>query len=101
MHNGVDMNGSMGTPIRASADGVVVLAGPQGGYGNCTVIDHGSGIGTLYGHQSAFAVLPGDIVKRGQVIGYVGSTGHSTGAHLHFEVREFGQPVNPVPFLGA
>ena len=99
VHSGVDLNGSMGTPILAAADGIVLIASEQGGYGNCTVIDHGSGIGTLYGHQSEFKVQVGDVVKRGQVIGLVGSTGHSTGAHLHFEVRQFGQPVNPVPFL--
>ncbi len=100
MHNGVDINGTTGTPIRAPADGVVLIAGDVSGYGNCTVIDHGSGLGTLYGHQSEFAVKVGDIVKRGQVIGYVGSTGHSTGPHLHWEVREFGQPFDPVPFIG-
>ncbi len=100
MHNGVDINGTTGTPILAPADGVVLIAGDVSGYGNCTVIDHGSGLGTLFGHQSAFAVKVGDIVKRGQVIGYVGSTGHSTGPHLHFEVREFGQPFDPVPFIG-
>jgi murein DD-endopeptidase MepM/ murein hydrolase activator NlpD len=64
------------------------------------VIDHGQGLGTLYGHQSTLGVQVGDRVKRGQVIGFVGSTGKSTGPHLHWEVRQFGQPVNPVPFLG-
>lgn len=101
MHNGVDLSAPTSTPIRASADGVVVIAGDQGGYGICTVIDHGSGLGTLYGHQSALGVQVGDEVKRGQIIGFVGSTGKSTGPHLHWEVRQFGQPVNPVPFLGA
>jgi murein DD-endopeptidase MepM/ murein hydrolase activator NlpD len=100
MHNGVDLSAPSGTPIRATADGVVVIAGDQGGYGICTVIDHGSGLGTLYGHQSALGVQTGDVVKRGQIIGFVGSTGKSTGPHLHWEVRQFGQPVNPVPFLG-
>ena len=100
MHNGVDINGVMGTPIRAAADGTVVIAGPLGGYGNCTVIDHGSGLGTLYGHQSSIAVTVGQVVKRGDVIGYVGSTGKSTGPHLHWEVRRFGQPIDPVPFIG-
>jgi murein DD-endopeptidase MepM/ murein hydrolase activator NlpD len=100
MHNGVDMNGAMGTPIRAPADGVVLIASDVSGYGNCTVIDHGSGIGTLYGHQSTFNVKVGDIVKRGDIIGFVGSTGHSTGPHLHWEVRKFGQPTDPIPFIG-
>lgn len=100
MHNGVDLAGSSGTPIRATADGEVVIASDQGGYGLCIVIDHGSGLGTLYGHQSALGVQVGDKVTRGQVIGFVGSTGKSTGPHLHWEVRQFGQPVNPVPFLG-
>jgi murein DD-endopeptidase MepM/ murein hydrolase activator NlpD len=101
MHNGVDLSAPSGTPIRASADGVVVIAADQGGYGLCTVIDHGSGMGTLYGHQSTLGVQTGDIVKRGQIIGFVGSTGRSTGPHLHWEVRQFGQPINPLPFLGA
>ena len=101
MHNGVDLAASSGTPIRATADGEVVIASDQGGYGLCIVIDHGSGLGTLYGHQSALGVQAGDKVTRGQVIGFVGSTGKSTGAHLHWEVRQFGQPVNPVPFLGG
>jgi murein DD-endopeptidase MepM/ murein hydrolase activator NlpD len=100
VHEGVDIAGTTGTPIRAPADGVVVIAGEVSGYGNCTVIDHGNGLGTLYGHQSQFAVKVGDRVTRGQIIGYVGSTGHSTGPHLHWEVREFGQPTDPVPFIG-
>jgi len=100
MHNGVDINGAMGTPIRAPADGVVLIAGSVGGYGGCIVLDHGSGLGTLYGHQSAFNSKVGDFVKKGDIIGYVGSTGHSTGPHLHWEVRKFGQPTDPIPFIG-
>ena len=100
MHNGVDINGQLGTPIRAAADGTVVIAAMQGGYGNCTVIDHGSGLGTLYGHQSKILVTVGQTVKKGDVIGLVGSTGKSTGPHLHWEVRRFGQPTDPVPFIG-
>jgi murein DD-endopeptidase MepM/ murein hydrolase activator NlpD len=100
MHNGADINASMGTPIRAAADGQVIIASVQGGYGNCTVIDHGNGLGTLYGHQSAFGVQVGDRVTKGQVIGFAGSTGASTGPHVHFEVRVFGDPVNPIPYLG-
>jgi murein DD-endopeptidase MepM/ murein hydrolase activator NlpD len=99
MHTGIDFGASYGTPIRAAADGVVVSAGPLGGYGNATVIDHGNGLATLYGHQSSIAVSPGQRVSRGQVIGYVGCTGLCTGPHLHFEVRVRGTPVDPMPYL--
>ncbi len=99
-HPGIDINGRTGDPIRAPADGVVVAAGWIDGYGNCTIIDHGNRIGTLYGHQSLIAVKEGDQVKRGQVIGFVGSTGYSTGPHLHWEVRVMGQVVDPAPFIG-
>jgi murein DD-endopeptidase MepM/ murein hydrolase activator NlpD len=99
MHTGIDFGASAGTPIRAAADGVVVSAGPLGGYGNATVIDHGNGLATLYGHQSSIAVSPGQRVSRGQVIGYVGCTGLCTGPHLHFEVRVRGTPVDPMPYL--
>ena len=76
-----------------------MLAGPYGGYGNATVIDHGNALATLYGHQSAMLVGPGDRVPRGQVIGRVGCTGYCTGPHLHFEVRLYGTPVDPVRYL--
>lgn len=98
-HAGVDMSGSMGTPVRACRAGQVVIAGWQGGYGNTVVIDHGGGMATLYAHQSQVAVSVGEAVSAGQVIGYVGSTGYSTGPHLHFEVRISGNPVNPAPYL--
>jgi murein DD-endopeptidase MepM/ murein hydrolase activator NlpD len=98
-HAGVDMAASMGTPIRACRAGKVVTAGSQGGYGNAVVLDHGGGMGTLYGHQSSIAVVPGQTVAAGSIIGYVGSTGRSTGPHLHFEVRLGGTPVDPVPYL--
>ena len=100
-HAGVDMVASSGTPIRACKAGKVVVASAQGGYGNAVVIDHGGGMGTLYGHQSRLAVHPGDHVNAGDVIGYVGSTGYATGPHLHFEVRLSGNPVDPAPFLAA
>jgi murein DD-endopeptidase MepM/ murein hydrolase activator NlpD len=100
MHNGIDFTAPTGTPIRASLDGTVLIAGPQGGYGNTVVIDHGNGVGTLYAHMSAITVAEGDVVRTGDVIGAVGSTGQSTGPHLHWEVRRDGQPVNPLPYLG-
>ncbi|MCU1448581.1 MAG: metalloendopeptidase-like rane protein [Acidimicrobiales bacterium] len=99
MHTGIDFGASSGTPIRAAADGTVVSAGPLGGYGNATVIDHGNGLATLYGHQSSIIVSPGQHVSRGQVIGYVGCTGLCTGPHLHFEVRVRGTPVDPMQYL--
>jgi murein DD-endopeptidase MepM/ murein hydrolase activator NlpD len=99
MHTGIDFGASAGTPIHAAADGVVVSAGPLGGYGNATVIDHGNGLATLYGHQSRISVVPGQTVKRGQIIGYVGCTGLCTGPHLHFEVRVRGTPVDPMQYL--
>ena len=99
IHTGVDLAAGYGEPIRAADTGNVVLAGWNGGYGNCVIIDHGGGMATLYGHQSELAVSVGQRVTRGEVIGYVGSTGMSTGPHLHFEVRINGNPVDPVPYL--
>ena len=98
-HAGLDMASPSGTPIKACRSGQVVIASGQGGYGNTVVIDHGGGMATLYGHQSSIAVSVGQQVVVGQVIGYVGSTGNSTGPHLHFEVRIAGNPVDPVPYL--
>ncbi len=99
-HQGIDIAAEMGTPIVATADGVVTIAGwNAGGYGNMVDIDHGSGVSTRYGHASAVVVTPGQRVRRGQIIAYVGSTGHSTGPHLHYEVRLSGQPVNPASYL--
>jgi murein DD-endopeptidase MepM/ murein hydrolase activator NlpD len=100
LHTGWDMSAGAGTPIVASADGVVVSAGVRGGYGNATVIDHGGGLATLYAHQSSMAVGAGQSVSQGQVIGYVGCTGYCTGAHLHFEVRVGGAPVDPSGYVG-
>jgi murein DD-endopeptidase MepM/ murein hydrolase activator NlpD len=99
LHAGIDIGVPYGTPIHAVADGTVSIAGPEGGYGNYTCIDHGGGMATCYGHQSAFAVSTGAHVSQGQVIGYVGNTGHSFGAHLHFEVRINGTPVDPLGYL--
>ena len=98
MHEGVDLAARPGARIRAADGGVVVRAGWWGGYGNVVIIDHGTRT-TLYGHQSRLAVRTRQVVARGQVIGYVGSTGHSTGPHLHFEVRIGGELVDPLDFL--
>lgn len=99
MHAGVDIPGPSGTPIYATADGVVSHAGRQGGYGNMVEINHGKGIATRYGHLSKIIVADNTRVKRGQLIALMGSTGRSTGPHLHYEVRIDGHAVNPVPFL--
>lgn len=99
MHAGVDIPGPQGTPIYATADGVVGRAQRVGGYGNYIEIEHGQGIQTRYGHLSSILVAPNSRVKRGQLIGRMGSTGRSTGSHLHYEVRLDGRAVNPMPFL--
>ncbi len=99
MHTGVDFGAATGTPIHAAAAGIVVWAGPQGGYGNAVIIDHGGGLATLYAHQSRVGVSVGQHVSANQVIGYVGSTGYATGPHLHFEVRVHGNPVDPMGYL--
>ena len=95
-HDGVDLAASAGTPIVAAADGRVVGAGWRGGYGQQVQIAHADGVDTLYGHMSRIAAYAGELVHKGQVIGYVGSTGLSTGPHLHFEVTKNGRPVNPM-----
>jgi murein DD-endopeptidase MepM/ murein hydrolase activator NlpD len=98
-HTGVDFSVGYGTPIRASASGTVIYSTWMGGYGNVIIVDHGDGLSTLYAHQSSVAVGSGAGVSRGQTIGYVGSTGFSTGPHLHFEVRVNGSPVDPMGYL--
>jgi murein DD-endopeptidase MepM/ murein hydrolase activator NlpD len=99
MHAGVDIPGSIGTPIYATADGVIAKAERSGGYGNLVQINHGKGIETRYGHLSKIIVAANTRVRRGQIIGLMGSTGRSTGSHLHYEVRVDGRAVNPIPFL--
>jgi murein DD-endopeptidase MepM/ murein hydrolase activator NlpD len=100
MHAGIDLAGPHGTPIYATADGTVERAEwNSGGYGNLVEITHGRGIQTRYGHLTRYIVNAGQKVKRGQLIAYMGSTGRSTGSHLHYEVRIDGKAVNPVPFL--
>jgi len=102
MHEGIDIAVPAGTPIRAAASGSVVLLqsdAESGGYGNFTCLDHGGGLQTCYAHQSSFAVGSGDSVSQGEVIGYVGCTGHCFGDHLHFEVRVNGAPTDPLGYL--
>jgi len=98
-HTGIDFAAPAGTPIRAAAGGRIFSATGRGGYGLTVVIDHGKATATLYAHMSRMAVDAGDKVKRGQVIGFVGSTGFSTGPHVHFEVRQYGRPDNPFNWL--
>jgi murein DD-endopeptidase MepM/ murein hydrolase activator NlpD len=98
-HNGLDIKGSFGDPIRSVADGIVVMAEARNGFGNTIVIDHGERLATLYAHQSSFEVGVGDIVRRGQIIGRIGSTGWSTGPHLHLELRRNGVAMDPAGFL--
>ncbi len=100
MHGGIDLAGPMGTPIYATADGIVERAEyNNGGYGNLVELNHGPGIQTRYGHLSRMSVAAGQRVRRGQLIGLMGSTGRSTGSHLHYEVRIDGRAVNPTPFM--
>jgi murein DD-endopeptidase MepM/ murein hydrolase activator NlpD len=98
-HPGLDISAEKGTPVRATASGTVELSAPSGDYGNLVVIDHGFGLVTRYGHLSKFAVWQGQEVNRGDVIGYVGSTGRATGPHLHYEVLANGKLMNPLQLL--
>jgi murein DD-endopeptidase MepM/ murein hydrolase activator NlpD len=98
-HQGVDIAAAPGQPVRASADGIVMRAGMIGGLGKAIYLAHGYGVTTRYGHMSKVEVRPGQRVKRGDIIGRVGNTGRSTGYHLHYEVRQDGQPVNPLVYI--
>lgn len=98
-HSGIDFGADSGTTIRAAAAGVVIFADWYGGYGNAVIVDHGGGITTLYGHTEGFYIVNGQAVQKGQPIAAVGSTGLSTGPHLHFEVRKDGEPIDPAQFL--
>ena len=99
MHEGIDIAAPMGAPVRAAAAGQVIYAGWMGGYGNLVVIDHGGGLATAYAHLSSIAVSLGQAVSQGDLVGAVGSTGHSFGPHLHFEVRVNGAAVDPLGYL--
>lgn len=98
-HSGVDIGATIGQPIIAPADGIILFANFMGGYGRAIVVDHGHGITTRYGHLKSFAVFPGEHIRRGDTIGYVGDSGRSTGPHLHYEVRINDTPVNPHKYL--
>lgn len=98
-HKGVDLAQPTGTPVYATADGVVSRAEPFSSYGNYIQIEHGGELQTRYAHLSGYAVTAGDQVRKGQLIGYVGSTGRSTGPHLHYEVRVAGEAVDPTPYM--
>ena len=99
MHTGVDIHAEMGTPVHAAADGVIYAAEFASLYGRLVVIDHGNGMRTWYAHLSGFNVIPGQEIRRGEIIGYTGASGRVTGPHLHFEVRMGNTPVNPHPYL--
>lgn len=100
-HHGIDIPASRGTPVRAAGAGQVRLAAPRGGYGLLVEIVHGYGLATRYAHLARILVSPGQEVRQGDTIGLVGSTGRSTGSHLHFEVRRNSVALDPIPFLGA
>lgn len=100
-HNGVDLAAPRGTPVYATADGLVEMAQYYSSYGNYVQIEHAGEIETRYAHLSSYTVRPGQQVQMGDLIGYVGSTGRSTGPHLHYEVRVGGDPVNPIPYMTA
>lgn len=100
-HHGIDIANALGTPVKVTADGTVKVASWQGGYGRLVIVEHGHGFRTYYGHNSKLLVQPGDTVKRGQVIAYMGTSGHSTGYHLHYEVWKDGRVVNPMKFVKA
>jgi murein DD-endopeptidase MepM/ murein hydrolase activator NlpD len=98
-HMGIDISAPTGTPIVAPADGIVLSAGREAEYGLRVLVDHGHGFNTMYGHLNEIRVKPGDRVKRGQILGTVGTTGNTTGPHLHYEVRIHGRPTNPFSYL--
>jgi murein DD-endopeptidase MepM/ murein hydrolase activator NlpD len=96
MHAGIDVSAPSGAQLVATGSGKIIVAGVRGGYGNCVMIDHGDGLVSVYAHMKSISVKVGQGVISGQTVGYVGSTGLSTGPHLHFEIRVNGNPVNPL-----
>jgi murein DD-endopeptidase MepM/ murein hydrolase activator NlpD len=98
-HSGIDISSSPGNPVKATADGIVSFAGWSGGSGNLVVLEHGHGFSTFYAHNRKLNVRVGQKVRRGDVISYVGSTGDSTGPHVHYEIWKEGKPVNPKDYL--
>jgi murein DD-endopeptidase MepM/ murein hydrolase activator NlpD len=101
MHTGLDMRGDTGDPVRVTANGTVTTAGFNGGYGKMVEVDHGNGLATRYGHLSAIDVKVGERVRIGQILGKIGTTGRSTGPHLHYETRVDGEAVDPQKYLRA
>lgn len=99
LHQGIDIANSLDTPLVATADGEVMLSEWSGGYGNLVQIDHGNGISTIYGHNSRIIVSAGQSVRKGQIISYLGSTGRSTGPHVHYEIRVNGTAVDPLSYM--
>jgi murein DD-endopeptidase MepM/ murein hydrolase activator NlpD len=99
MHTGVDISAPMGTPVHCAADGIVAYSEYSAGYGRVVIVDHGNGMTTRYAHLSKFEVIPGQEIRRGEIVGYSGASGRVTSPHLHFEVRLGGSPVNPYPYL--
>ena len=98
-HSGIDLSSSPGNPVKATADGIVSFSGWSGGSGNLVVLEHGHGFSTFYAHNRSIPVKVAKKVKRGDIIGYVGSTGYSTGPHVHYEIWKDGKPINPVNYL--
>ena len=98
-HPGIDVKGEMGDNVYATADGIVLRNDWYSGYGNAVVLDHGFGLTTLYGHLTRVNVVPGQRVKAGDIIGFLGSTGRSTGPHVHYEIRKNGDDIDPNPFV--
>jgi murein DD-endopeptidase MepM/ murein hydrolase activator NlpD len=99
MHTGIDISAPVGTPVKATADGIVLHASWNAGYGRCVIIDHGNGYQTWYAHLSQFDVMEGQEIRQGEIVGRVGTSGRSTGPHLHYEVRIHSTPVNPYRFM--
>ena len=99
MHTGIDISAPSGTPVKATADGVVIHSNWNGGYGRCVIVDHGNGYQTWYAHLSRMDVMEGQVIRQGEIVGRVGTTGRATGPHLHYEVRIHSTPVNPYRFM--